>query len=73
MFLNISFNEYYLINGGSESKESVSNAEYQGSVPGSGRSPGKRNNYPLQYSCLENSMDRGDLWVTIHGIAKSQM
>ena len=42
------------------------------SIPGSGRSPGERNDNPLQYSCLENSMDRGALWATIHGVAKSQ-
>ena len=58
MLLNISFNEYYLINGGSDRKESAWNAENQDSIPGSGRSPGKWNSYPLQYSCLENSMDR---------------
>ena len=73
MFLNISFNEYYLINGGSDSKESASKAEDQGSIPGSGRSPGKWNAYPLQYSCLENSIDREAWWATVHGIAKSQM
>ena len=42
-----------------------------GSFPGSGRSPGERNGYPLQYSCLENSMDRGSLWATVHGVTKS--
>ena len=35
-------------------------------------SPGERNGYPLQYSCLENSMDRGAWWVTVHGVAKSR-
>ena len=43
--------------GGSEGKESACNAGDQGSVPGSERSPGERIGYPLQYSCLENSMD----------------
>ena len=43
-----------------------------GSVPGLGRSPGGGNGNPLQYSCLENSMDRGDWRATVHGVAKSQ-
>ena len=42
-----------------------------GSISGSGRSPGEENGYPLQYSCLENSMDRGDWQATVHGVAKS--
>ena len=45
--------------GGSEGKESVCNAGDLGSISGSGRSPGEGNGYPLQYSCLENPMDRG--------------
>ena len=44
--------------GGSNSKESACNTGDLGSSPGSGRSPGGRNGNPLQYSCLENSMDR---------------
>ena len=43
-----------------------------GSNPGSRRSPAEGNGYPLQYSCLENSMERGVWWATIHGVAKSQ-
>ena len=43
-----------------------------GSIPGSGRSPGEGNGNPLQYSCLENSMDRGVWWATVQGVAKSQ-
>ena len=43
----------------------------QGSLPGSGSSPGEGNGNPLQYSCLENSMDRGAWWATVHGVAKS--
>ena len=43
-----------------------------GSVPGLGRSPGGGNGNPHQYSCLENSMDRGGWWATVHGVAKSQ-
>ena len=42
------------------------------SVPGSGISPGVGNGNPLQYSCLENSMDRGDWWATVHGVANSR-
>jgi len=45
--------------GGSDSKESACNAGDLGLIPGLGRCPGERNGYPLQYSCLENSMDRG--------------
>ena len=40
-----------------------------GSVPGLGRSPGERNGYPLQYSCLKNPMDRGAWWATVHGVS----
>ena len=43
-----------------------------GSIPGSGRSLGEGNGYPLQYSCLEESMDREAWWATVHGVAKSQ-
>ena len=43
-----------------------------GSGPGSGRSPGGGHDNPLQYSCLENSMDRGAWWATDHGVAKSR-
>jgi hypothetical protein len=42
-----------------------------GSIPELGRSPGEVNGYPLQYSFLENLMDRGAWWTTVHGIAKS--
>ena len=41
-------------------------------IPGSGRSPGEGNGSPLQYSCLENSMDGGAWWATVHGVAKSR-
>ena len=43
-----------------------------GSIPGLGRSPGGRHGNPLQYSCLENPMDRGAWWATVHGVTKSQ-
>jgi len=42
-----------------------------GSIAGLGRSPGVGNGNPLQYSCLENSMDRGAWWATVQGVAKS--
>ena len=44
-----------------------------GSVPELGRSPGGGNGNPLQYSCLETSMDRGAWWATVHRVAKSQI
>ena len=53
-------------------KESACNVGDLGSIPGSGRSPGEGNGNPLQYSCLENSMDGGAWWATVHGVAKSQ-
>ena len=59
--------------GGSDGKESASNAGDWGSIPGSGRSPGEGNGYPLQYSFLGNLMDRGVWWATVHGIAESDM
>ena len=53
-------------------KESSSNAGDVGSIPGLGRCPGERNGNPLQYSCLENPMERGAWRATVHGVAKSQ-
>jgi len=55
----------------SDSKESACNAGDSGSIPGSGRSPGEGSGYPLQYSCLENPMDRGAWQAIIPGVAKS--
>ena len=57
--------------GGSDGKESAYNVEGLGLIPRSGRSPTEENGYPLQYSCLENPMDRGAWWATVHGVAKS--
>ena len=54
---------------GSEGKESACNAGDPGSIPGSGRSTGKGNSNPLQYSCLEDPMDRGAWQATVHGVA----
>ena len=57
--------------GGSDKKESACNAGDSGSIPGSGRSPGEGNGNPLQYSCLENPMNRGAWWATVHRVTKS--
>ena len=57
--------------GDSDSEESACNAGYPSSIPGSGRSPGEGNGYPLQYSCLENPMDRKALRTIVHGVTKS--
>ena len=58
--------------GGPDGKESTYNTGDLGSIPGSGRSLGKEPGNPLQYSCLENLMDRGAWWATVHGLPKSQ-
>ena len=58
--------------GSSNGKPSACNVGDLGSIPGSGRSPGEGNGNPLQYSCLENSMDGGAWEATVHGVAKSQ-
>ena len=58
--------------GGSGGKEFACNAGDLGSIPGLGRSPGEWNGYPLQYSCLENSMNRGAWRAIAHMVAKSQ-
>ena len=58
--------------GGSDSKESACNVEDLALISGSGGYSGEGNGYPLQYSCLENSMARGTWWASVHGVAKSQ-
>ena len=58
--------------GGSEVKASACNAGDLGSIPGLGRSPGEGNGNPLQCSCLENPMDGGAWWTTVHRVTKSQ-
>ena len=58
--------------GGSDGKVSACNAGDQGLIPGLGRSPKEGNGNPLQYSCLENSMDGGAWWAAVHGVAKSR-
>ena len=56
---------------GSAGKESAFNAGDMGSIPGLGKSPGGGHGNPLQYSCLENPMDRGACWATDHRVTKS--
>ena len=58
--------------GGSDGKVSACNAGDPGSIPGLERSPGEGNGNPLQYSCLENSMDGGAWWAIVHGVTKSR-
>ena len=58
--------------GGPASKESAYNAGDAGLIPGWGRSPGDGNGYPLQYSCLENPVDRGAWWATDHRVTKNR-
>ena len=57
--------------GGSDGKESACSAGDPGLISGSGRSPGEGTGNPLQYSCLENSMDRGAWRATVHGVTES--
>ena len=56
--------------GGLDSKESASNVGDPSLIPGSERSPGEGNGNPLQYSCLENPMDRGAWQATVHGVSR---
>ena len=58
--------------GVSDGKESACNAGDPGLIPGLGSSPGEGNGYPIQYSCLENFIDRGAWWATVLGVAKNQ-
>ena len=58
--------------GGSVGKVSAGNAGGPGSIPGLGRSPGEGHHNPLQYSCLENPMDRAVWWATAHGGRKGR-
>ena len=58
------------IPGGSDGKESANNAGDAGSIPGLGRSPGEGNGNPYQYSCLENSTDRGAWQATVYAVTK---
>ena len=75
VFLNFRFwhcREVKGFPGGSDGKDSACNAGDPGSIPGLGRSPGEGNGNPLQFFCLENSMDRGDYGTTVHEVTKNQ-
>ena len=61
---------FYGFPGGLDGQESACNEEDLGSASGSGRSPGEGNSYSFQCSCLENSIDRGAWWTTVHGVAR---
>ena len=61
----------YLYTYSSDGKESACNAGDQGSIPGLEGSPGEGNGNPVQYSCLENTGDRGARQATVHGVSKS--
>ena len=58
--------------GGSDAKESTCNGGDPGVIPGPGSPLGEENGYPLQYSCLENSIDRGAWQAIVHGVEKSR-
>ena len=62
---------YIGFSSGSDGKESAFNARDLSLIPGLGRSPGEGNDYPLQDSCLENSMHRGNWWAIVPGVTKS--
>ena len=70
-----SLNVFFFPGGtsGKEFSSSAGDAGDMGLISGSGKSPGEGNDNPLQYSCLENSMDRGVWQATVHGVAKSRM
>ena len=68
----VNLEPFKLITGASEVKASACSVGELGSIPGSERSPGEGNGNPLQYSCLENPMDGGVWWATVHGVAKSR-
>ena len=62
--------KYRNFSGGSDSQESTCNAGYPSSIPGLKRSPGEENGYPLQHSCLKNSMGRGASQAIVLGVAE---
>ena len=69
--VNVHFNYKFGFPGGLDGKESACNAGDPGLISGSGRSSGEGNGYPLQYPCLENSMDRGAWRIIVHQVTKS--
>ena len=60
------------LSGGSDGEDPACSVGDWSLIPGSGRSPGGGHGYPLQYSCLENPMDRAAWWATVHGVKKSR-
>ena len=72
IYTHIPTPEFLGFPGGSDGKESACNVGNLGSIFGLGRSPGGRHGNPLQYSCLENPVDRGAWWATVHGVTNSQ-
>ena len=74
-YFNITVVLYYILGfpRSSVGKESPCNAGDLGSIPGTGRSSGEGNGHPPQYSCLENPMDGGSLWATVHEVTESDM
>ena len=72
MFKNSCLSYFRGFPGASNGKESAHNAGDPGLIPGSGRSPEGGHGNTLQYSCLENSMDRGAWQATVYGVAKSR-
>ena len=72
IFVNLLFEKTFKIPSGPDGKECSCHAGNWSLIPGLGRSLGEGNGNPLQYSCLENSMDGGAWWATVHGVAKSQ-
>ena len=60
------------VGAGKNPSANAGNLKDVGSIPGSGRSPGEGHVNPLQYSCLQNPMDRGVWWAAVHGVTKSQ-
>ena len=68
---NVEYAIWGFLEGSDGKKNLPANAGDLGLIPGPGRSPGEGIGFPLQYSCLENSMDRGVWWAIVHGVAKS--
>ena len=71
MFSNSSLKQTPCEKPDSDGKESTCNMRDLGSIPGLGRSSGEENGYPLQYSCLENPMDREAWQATVYGVTES--
>ena len=67
--LKIIYSPAIVFSCGSDGRESACNAGDPGMIPGSRKSPGEENGYPLQYSCLENSMERGAWWATVREVS----